>query len=54
MTKTEIDKELVAYAYENLNNLPKGPESEKMILGVPYNCWDHTTSKNIMPPDTNI
>lgn len=39
MTKTEINKELVKFAYDNLNNLPKGPEYEKMILGVPYDCW---------------
>lgn len=42
MTKTEIDKKLVEYAYSNLNNLPKGPEYEKMILGIPYNCWDQS------------
>lgn len=39
---TEINKELVDYAYANLQNLPKGIEYEKMILSVPYNCWDRT------------
>ncbi|ODV79386.1 trimeric LpxA-like protein [Suhomyces tanzawaensis NRRL Y-17324] len=34
-----INTELVKYAYENLNNLPKGLEYEKMILSVPYNCF---------------
>lgn len=35
-----INKELVEYAYANLNNIPKGVEYEKMILGIPYNCFD--------------
>ena len=39
MTPTEIDKKRVEYAYTNLSNLPKGPEYEKMILGMAYNCW---------------
>lgn len=39
---TEIDKELVKYAYDNLNHIPKGVEYEKMILNVPYNCFDTT------------
>ncbi|KAK7683964.1 hypothetical protein QCA50_012940 [Cerrena zonata] len=38
----EINKELVQYAYANLQNLPKGQEYEKMILGVPYNAGDKT------------
>lgn len=38
--KKEINKELVEYAYANLNNLPKGEEYEKMILSVPYNCFN--------------
>lgn len=37
---TEIDRELVAYAYANLNNLPKGEEYEKMISSVPYDCFN--------------
>lgn len=37
---TEINQELVAFAYKNLTNLPKGEEYEKMISSVPYNCWD--------------
>ncbi|WEJ97630.1 hypothetical protein PSN45_005186 [Yamadazyma tenuis] len=37
---SEIDQDLVAHAYANLNNLPKGREYEKMISSVPYNCWD--------------
>lgn len=36
---TEINKERVEYAYNNLKNIPKGADYEKMILGVPYNCW---------------
>ena len=35
----EINKELVDYAYKHLSNLPKGEEYEKMILGVPYDCF---------------
>lgn len=37
---TEINRELVEYAYGNLANLPQGEEYEKMILSVAYNCWD--------------
>lgn len=37
---TEINKTLVQYAYQNLQNLPRGEEYEKMILSMPYNCWD--------------
>ncbi|KAK6459747.1 trimeric LpxA-like protein [Scheffersomyces xylosifermentans] len=40
MTDLEINKELVDFAYANLNNLPKGEEYEKMISSVPYNCFD--------------
>lgn len=36
----DINRPLVEYAYKNLSNLPKGEEYEKMILSVPYNCWD--------------
>ncbi|KAG2734511.1 hypothetical protein G9P44_002517 [Scheffersomyces stipitis] len=39
---TEINKELVEYAYSNLNNLPKGEEYEKMISSVPYDCFNPT------------
>lgn len=35
-----INKELVEYAYKNLKNLPKGEEYEKMILSVPYDCFN--------------
>lgn len=37
---TEIDKDLVEYAYTHLKNIPKGGEYEKMISSVPYNCFD--------------
>ncbi|CAH6720922.1 putative acetyltransferase [[Candida] jaroonii] len=37
---TELNHELIDYAYKNLNNLPKGEEYEKMISSLPYNCWD--------------
>lgn len=35
-----VDKDLVKYAYENLQNLPKGEEYEKMISSLPYNCYN--------------
>ncbi|CCE88484.1 Piso0_001991 [Millerozyma farinosa CBS 7064] len=31
-----INHDLVKYAYENLNHIPKGHEYEKMISGLPY------------------
>lgn len=37
---TEINKELVEYAYANLNNIPKSEEYEKMISSVPYDCFN--------------
>lgn len=41
--KTEINQELVDFAYKNLNNLPfKGKKSvnyERMISGMPYNAY---------------
>lgn len=37
---TEIDKELVKFAYENFDNLPKCEEYEKMISSVPYDCFN--------------
>lgn len=42
MSNTEINKELVEWAYANLKNLPKGVEYEKMISSVPYDCFDKT------------
>jgi acetyltransferase-like isoleucine patch superfamily enzyme len=43
--KTEIDQQQVDFAYKNLQNLPfKGKKSanyERMISGMPYNCFDH-------------
>lgn len=36
---SEINKELVDYAYANLSNLPKGEEYEKMISSMPYDCF---------------
>lgn len=40
ITEPQINKQLVEYAYANLENIPKGAEYEKMILGIPYNCFD--------------
>lgn len=37
---SEIDQELVAFAHANLNHIPKSAEYDKMILSVPYNCFD--------------
>ncbi|SGZ49247.1 CIC11C00000001635 [Sungouiella intermedia] len=37
---TEINKELVEYAYKNLKNIPKTEEYEKMISSVPYDCFN--------------
>lgn len=39
-TNTEINKELVDWAYANLKNIPKGIEYEKMISSIPYDCFD--------------
>lgn len=42
--KTDLDPELIEFAYTKLNNLPfKGKKSanyERMICGMPYNCYD--------------
>lgn len=35
-----VDQDLVDYVYTNLSNIPKGPEYEKMILGVSYDSFD--------------
>lgn len=35
-----INKELVDFAYKNLNHIPKGEEYEKMILSLPYDIFD--------------
>lgn len=37
--------DVVAYAYKNLNNIPKGSEYEKMIRSEPYNCYDETLNR---------
>ncbi|PSK40402.1 hypothetical protein C7M61_000037 [Candidozyma pseudohaemuli] len=37
---TEVNKELVEWAYANLLNLPRGEQYEKMILGVVYDCMN--------------
>ncbi|KAF3993543.1 hypothetical protein FT663_00213 [Candidozyma haemuli var. vulneris] len=37
---TEINKELVDWAYKNLSNIPRGEEYEKMISGVHYDCFN--------------
>lgn len=38
---SEINQELVDYAYANLNRIPKGnKEYEKMILGLPYDIYE--------------
>lgn len=46
---TEINKELVEWAHKNLLNLPQTEEYDKMILGVPYNCFNKEleTARNI-------
>lgn len=42
MTEESIKQEVVDYAYKNLKGIPKGnKEYEKMILQLPYNCYDH-------------
>lgn len=53
MSAKEINKELVKYAYENLNNLPKGEEYEKMISSVPYDCFNKElwTRRNLAHED---
>lgn len=34
------DQELIDFAYENLNGVPRGSDDyEKMISGMHYNCW---------------
>lgn len=38
--KTSIDQQLVKYAHENLKNVPKSDEYDKMISLMPYNCFD--------------
>ncbi|GEQ70128.1 hypothetical protein JCM33374_g3804 [Metschnikowia sp. JCM 33374] len=40
MDNTTINQELVKYAYENLNHVPKSAEYQKMISSVPYNCFE--------------
>lgn len=40
MSKSEIDQELVDYVYSNFQNVPKGREYEKMILGLEYQGFD--------------
>lgn len=37
---TEINQELVDWAFANLNNLPETEEYKKMISSVMYNCFD--------------
>lgn len=39
MTKPEIDKALVKYAYDNFEIAPHHEEYEKMISLVPYDCF---------------
>ncbi|KAG7196256.1 uncharacterized protein KQ657_000271 [Scheffersomyces spartinae] len=39
---TEIDQKLVKYIYDNFKHVPKGIEYEKMVLNVPYNCFEKT------------
>lgn len=42
MTEDTIKQEVVDYAYKNLTGIPKGnKEYERMILQLPYNCYDH-------------
>lgn len=36
----EINKELVDYAFANLNNIPRSEEYKKMISSVPYDCFN--------------
>lgn len=41
MTEGKIKQEVVDYAYKNLEGIPRGnKEYEKMILQLPYNCYD--------------
>lgn len=40
MTAAEINQEIVDYARKNLKNLPDCVEYDKMILCIPYNCFD--------------
>lgn len=40
-----VNKELVEYAYKNLNHIPKGEEYEKMILGLPYDIYNDALIK---------
>lgn len=36
----EKDQELIRFAYDNLNGVPKGSDDyEKMLSGMHYNCW---------------
>lgn len=37
---TDINKELVEFAYANLQNLPRGEQYERMILGAPFDCFN--------------
>lgn len=37
---TEINQELVDYAFANLNNIPRSEEYKKMISSVPYDCFN--------------
>lgn len=42
MTEDGIKQDVVEFAYKNLSGIPKGnKEYEKMILGLPYNCFEH-------------
>lgn len=37
---SEKNQELINYAYENLKGVPRDSDDyEKMISGMPYNCW---------------
>lgn len=47
--KTELNNELIEFAYNNLNHLPFGGKRdvnyERMISGMPYNCFEPKLEK---------